>query len=124
MLKTLASLCTWILSLAIFPACAQDASTPPMQEQQPVTCNASKDFLPQYPSESKLLAETGIVLVNVKISAGGVAEKISLHKSSGFPRLDAAAMGWLQRKCYDPTGVDARFLNKADLFPVKFTIQD
>ncbi len=47
---------------------------------------------PTYPPLSRRLKEQGLVLLHVHVSASGQAEKVSIKKSSGFPRLDEAAL--------------------------------
>lgn len=53
---------------------------------------------PRYPSESADAGESGTVVVVLKIEADGTISKVALDTSSGFPRLDAAALeaaaGW------------------------------
>jgi len=45
----------------------------------------------QYPPLSKTLGESGRVIVRVKISTEGTVTAASVHRSSGFERLDEAA---------------------------------
>lgn len=47
---------------------------------------------PVYPALSRRLNEEGKVLLKVRVSAQGAALEVAVSKSSGFPRLDAAAM--------------------------------
>jgi protein TonB len=47
---------------------------------------------PSYPSLSRRLREQGTVLLRVLVSAGGEPKQIQLLKSSGYPRLDDAAL--------------------------------
>jgi periplasmic protein TonB len=47
---------------------------------------------PVYPKLSKRLNEQGKVLLRVLVSSDGIAEKVELKASSGFERLDAAAL--------------------------------
>lgn len=47
---------------------------------------------PAYPLSSKRLGETGTVLLRVKVSALGRAETVELERSSGYTRLDRAAI--------------------------------
>ncbi len=46
---------------------------------------------PGYPMQSKRHAEQGLVLLRVHVSAEGDVERVDLHSSSGWPRLDRAA---------------------------------
>ncbi|MGQ0530350.1 MAG: energy transducer TonB [Panacagrimonas sp.] len=47
---------------------------------------------PAYPLSSKRLGETGTVLLRVRVSEMGRAESVELERSSGFARLDRAAI--------------------------------
>lgn len=53
---------------------------------------------PVYPPMSRRRGEQGKVLVLVAVTPGGLAGEVSLRKSSGYPRLDEAALkavrGW------------------------------
>ena len=57
---------------------------------------------PTYPPLSKRLGEQGQVLVRVLIGSDGVALKAELKQSSGFERLDQAALGAAMRWRYLP----------------------
>jgi protein TonB len=46
----------------------------------------------EYPRLSQRLGEQGKVILNVLIGPDGVAQKVELHTSSGFERLDKAAL--------------------------------
>lgn len=47
---------------------------------------------PKYPRFSRILGEEGEVFVQVRISEKGEVTAVTLEKSSGFPRLDRAAL--------------------------------
>jgi protein TonB len=57
---------------------------------------------PAYPSISRKLREQGKVVVDVLIGADGSAQQAKLKSSSGFDRLDAAALATVQRWRYVP----------------------
>lgn len=57
---------------------------------------------PAYPRMSRRLGEQGTVLVRVLISTEGRAEKAEIRSSSGYPRLDEAALETVQRWRYVP----------------------
>jgi protein TonB len=57
---------------------------------------------PPYPPLSKRLGEQGQVLVRVLIGTDGVALKAELKQSSGFERLDQAALAAAMRWRYLP----------------------
>lgn len=47
---------------------------------------------PEYPALSRRLGEQGLVLLNVFVNIEGKAEKIEIKNSSGYNRLDMAAL--------------------------------
>ena len=57
---------------------------------------------PTYPRMSRRMGEQGMVVVRVFINAEGCAEKAELRTSSGYPRLDEAALETVKRWRYVP----------------------
>jgi len=57
---------------------------------------------PAYPPVSKRLGEQGTVLVHVLITADGAAQKAEVKKSSGYDRLDQAAVATVLKWRYVP----------------------
>jgi protein TonB len=55
-----------------------------------VDCNIAK---PDYPDPSKRRGENGTAIVRFVVGLSGRIEDIQLQKSSGYPRLDDAALG-------------------------------
>ncbi len=81
------------------------ATTPPAPARMELpTSNA--DYLqnpkPAYPAMSKRLGEQGKVVVRVFIEVDGTAQKAEIKQSSGFERLDQAALNTVQRWRYRP----------------------
>ena len=78
---------------------------------------------PSYPSLSKRLGEQGKVVIRVLIGVDGVAQKAEIRQSSGFERLDQAALTTVQRWRYVPgkrNGVaEAMWFN----VPVNFVLE-
>ena len=68
--------------------------------------SANADYLEQaqkiYPELSKRLGETGSVLLWVLIGVDGAAHKVEIKQSSGFDRLDQAAVRFAQKTRYVP----------------------
>jgi periplasmic protein TonB len=68
--------------------------------------SADADYLnnppPVYPRQSKRMGEQGTVVVRVLIGLQGTAEKAEIRISSGFARLDQAALETVQRWRYVP----------------------
>lgn len=57
---------------------------------------------PAYPALSKRLGEQGKVVVRVLIGVDGAAQKVEIRQSSGYERLDQAALTTVQRWRYVP----------------------
>jgi protein TonB len=57
---------------------------------------------PAYPPISKRLGEQGKVVVRVLIGVDGTAQKAEIRQSSGYDRLDQAALATVQRWRYVP----------------------
>lgn len=57
---------------------------------------------PAYPSLSRRLREEGLVVLEILIRADGSVGEIKLKASSGFKRLDEAAMNAVKRWRYQP----------------------
>ena len=68
--------------------------------------SSNADYLqnpkPAYPPLSKRLGEQGKVIVRVLIGADGVPQKAELRQSSGFERLDQAALNTVLKWRYVP----------------------
>ena len=80
---------------------------------------AKPDYLrnppPKYPAESRKLGEEGVVLLKVAVTAEGRAGDVQLQRSSGFARLDEAALKAVRRWEFNPA--------RAGLTPVPCTVE-
>lgn len=95
---------------------ATSASAAPAGIQRPSTASAAPspvvlpssdaDYLnnpaPVYPGMSRRMGEQGTVLLRVFINTEGRAEKAEIRTSSGYNRLDEAALATVQRWRYVP----------------------
>ena len=52
---------------------------------------------PEYPEIAQELGQEGTVLLKVKVSASGLVLQVSVHRSSGYSSLDAAAINAVRR---------------------------
>jgi protein TonB len=89
------------------PINAPVAATPVLVAAPKVALPSSDaDYLqnlkPAYPANSRRLGEQGKAIVRVLIGADGAAHKSEIRKSSGFERLDQAALATVQRWRYVP----------------------
>ncbi len=57
---------------------------------------------PEYPRLSRRLGEAGLVVVRVYVDEAGLPRSVQLAQSSGFVRLDEAALAGVQRARFKP----------------------
>lgn len=85
---------------------ASGSAVTPATPASLVLPSSDADYLnnpaPAYPRMSKRLGEQGTVIVRVFIGLPGSAEKAEIRQSSGYDRLDAAALETVQRWRYVP----------------------
>lgn len=94
-------------SLAPIAAPVAAMPAPVAPSQSPVELPSSDaDYLqnpkPAYPAMSKRLGEQGKVVLRVLISVDGAAQQAEIRQSSGYQRLDQAALATAQRWRYLP----------------------
>ena len=78
---------------------------------------------PAYPSISRRMGEEGKVMLRVYVNAQGLPEQIELQQSSGFERLDKAAMDAVRRWKFVPgtrNGVPEAMWN---IVPINFVLE-
>ena len=78
---------------------------------------------PAYPSISRRMGEEGKVMLRVYVNAQGLPEQIELQQSSGFERLDKAAMDAVRRWKFVPgtrNGVPEAMWN---IVPITFVLE-
>jgi protein TonB len=88
------------------PAAAPSASVGKPAPPSLVLPSSDADYLnnppPAYPRLSKRMGEQGTVIVRVFIGLQGTAEQAEIRTSSGYDRLDKAALDTVQRWRYVP----------------------
>lgn len=77
---------------------------------------------PIYPRMSNRLGEEGRVLLRVLVSVEGKAESVVLEKTSGYERLDNAAIDAVKKWSFIPAKKGKEVLSAYVLVPVKFTL--
>ena len=78
---------------------------------------------PSYPSISRRMNEQGKVLLRVLVNEQGLPQQIELKESSGFDRLDKAAIAAVQRWRFAPgtrNGVPEAMWN---IVPINFVLE-
>jgi protein TonB len=78
------------------PPVIQPTPIPPVAIT-PASPVAGTHTIPEYPILSRRLAEEGAVRLSIIINADGVVREATVKQSSGFRRLDEAAVDWVKR---------------------------
>jgi protein TonB len=84
---------------------------------------AAASMQPPYPSASRALGEEGTVELMVSIDARGVVTGVNLLRSSGFARLDAAAIAFaLKRWRFEAALQDGQPVATSRRFTIRFNL--
>ena len=75
---------------------------------------------PAYPPLSRRLGEQGRVLLKVLVSEAGLAEKIQIDTSSGYEKLDLAAVDAVKKWSFIPAKRSSQPISAYVLVPIKF----
>lgn len=78
---------------------------------------------PVYPTLSRRMNEEGRVLLKVRVSAQGTALDVAVSKSSGFPRLDAAAIDAVSRWRFVPAKRGDEAIDSSVVVPITFAFE-
>ncbi|MEK8049672.1 energy transducer TonB [Ideonella sp. DXS22W] len=127
------------------PAPAVTAPTPPAATAQPATTatpspavapvaagprmlpSAAVQYLvppvPEVPRASRRLNETGRVIVRVLITEAGLPDRLSVERSSGFARLDEAALAAVRKARFRPYTENGQPQSGWALVPVSFELE-
>lgn len=79
--------------------------------------------IPEYPPESYRRREEGTVELQVMVRADGAVGRVNIAKSSGFPRLDQAAVVAVQAAHFTPGTCDGTPTAMEVIIPFRFVIQ-
>ncbi len=78
---------------------------------------------PEYPAISRRLGEQGVVMLLVAVAADGTATDVAVKSSSGWSRLDQAALKCVKKWRFVPARRDGRAINASVIVPVRFSIE-
>lgn len=78
---------------------------------------------PVYPALSRRMNEEGKVLLKVRVSGQGAALDVAISKSSGFPRLDAAAVDAVTRWRFVPARRGDEAVDSSVIVPITFALE-
>lgn len=89
--------------------------------------NFRADYLsnpaPEYPSLSRMLHEQGIVKLRVHVTTDGKPDAITVESSSGYARLDQAAITAVWHWRFEPAKENGQNIADEVIVPVHFTLQ-
>ncbi|MGZ8226652.1 MAG: energy transducer TonB [Methylococcaceae bacterium] len=107
---------------------ATAVAKPGTAEQTPITLpHLNAGYLdnpaPNYPSISRELGEQGRVLVRAMVTTDGHVGQVTLRKSSGFSRLDQAALESVKQWRFVPARRDGQLVQAWVVVPVTFSIE-
>lgn len=113
-----------------FVAPAQQPSVlPNAVAPAPVPVTAARfdaDYLqnpaPAYPAMSRRLHEEGKVLLQVKVTATGMAEHVQIKQGSGYPRLDEAALNTVRQWRFIPARRGDEAVAASVVVPIVFRL--
>jgi len=110
------------------PAPAATASPNSTADDAPVTLpHLNADYLnnpaPDYPPASRELGEQGRVLLRAMINIDGTVAQVVLRKSSGFDRLDQAALDTVKNWCFVPAQRGEQKVSAWVVVPVAFSLE-
>ncbi|HKA42371.1 MAG TPA: energy transducer TonB [Burkholderiales bacterium] len=78
---------------------------------------------PAYPPLSRRLGQQGKVVLRVLVNAGGTPDKVEVRSSSGFDRLDAAALDAVKHWRFVPARQGEKPVDAWVLVPITFTLE-
>ncbi len=110
------------------PVATAAVTKPGVAEPIPVTLpHLNADYLdnpaPDYPPASRELGEQGRVLVRAMVTAEGRVGQVALRKSSGFNRLDQAALDSVRHWRFVPARRGSQPVSAWVVVPVAFSIE-
>lgn len=114
------------------PAAAPAAAAAPSPAPAPVAAgprmlpSAAVQYLVppvvEYPRASRRLNETGRVIVRVLITEAGLPDRLSVERSSGFARLDEAALAAVRKARFRPYTENGQPQSGWALVPLSFDL--
>lgn len=78
---------------------------------------------PPYPSVSRRMGEEGEVRLRVLVDATGHPQQVEIERSSGYPRLDQAALDTVRRWRFVPARQGDQGVTATVIVPIQFTLR-
>jgi protein TonB len=98
-------------------------AAPPAPQRGPIVA-ARPLYVPggmdRYPPESRRARESGSPTIRICVSAAGMVESVEVARSSGFPRLDAAAVGIGREARFRPATQDGQPVPACMAYRIRF----
>ena len=101
---------------------AETSSAPPVGETANMKVNRRVD--PVYPPQSRRAGEEGTGVYRVLVDAKGHPLEVSVLNSSGFPRLDEAALAAIKKWAFSPAMQSGQAVQSWTRVQVKFELQN
>lgn len=79
---------------------------------------------PTYPPMSRKLHEEGKVLLQVNVTATGMAEQVQIKQGSGYPRLDEAALNTVRQWRFTPARRGDEAVAASVVVPIVFRLEE
>ena len=112
----------------VHAAAAPTTDTAPIAPQPVIPPRFDADYLanpaPAYPATSRRLGEEGRVILEVRVSADGAPLAVEVNKSSGWPRLDEAALTTVRHWRFMPARLGDKAVIASVLVPLSFSLDD
>jgi len=111
------------ITVASAPSAPAKAAAPRVEEPPRYDLAYLENPAPVYPPISRKLREEGRVLLRVRVDAGGRVEAAEIAASSGFDRLDEAALQAVRRWRFAPARSGERTTAGIAIVPLSFRLQ-
>ncbi|MBI5271836.1 MAG: energy transducer TonB, partial [Burkholderiales bacterium] len=107
------------------PLAAPAPAAPPAPRLVPISAvSYLEPPQPVYPRASRRLREQGEVLLRVEVGADGRASQVRVHRSSGSPRLDEAALVAVRAARFRPYAENGVPLAVWTTVPIAFELEN
>lgn len=101
----------------------QSATAPQVQARRQLPTSAVRYLAPppaEVPRASRRAGESGTVWLKVVVSPQGLPVQVSLHRSSGFARLDEQALWAMRQARFKPSLEDGNAVEVEVLAPIEY----
>lgn len=109
--------------VAAEPAPPAPPPPPPARELPASAIQYLEPPAPVYPRASRRLGESGLVVVRVFVDADGMPRQVQIAQSSGFVRLDEAALEGVRRARFKPPTENGRPTAGWARIPIPFELE-